>query len=274
MLSGVHEHGIGGRRHDQITLPAVQQRGGHPPRLAVVEIVRRQRPVGIDLRDIAALREAQEPFAARDLQSVPMAGHPAAEAEFLLIRRRKRFRAGGHGELRRGEGARFLPRDKVVVLPQQVPETPGLHGADGAVLLVEVAPLPEDDALAEPPQPERLPEREGDQPDRTRRLHRDSLPGRDQRAVREPVPGRDAGLSVPDAGMLVRIAGALDTTVNDLLGEEEPEQGRDLAAELEALNRQLAEREERSRRRWRAFFAAVGILALWGAVMLAAGLIR
>ena len=40
------------------------------------------------------------------------------------------------------------------------------------------------------------------------------------------------------------------------------------------LNRQLAEREERSRRRWRAFFAAVGILALWGAVMLAAGLIR
>lgn len=49
---------------------------------------------------------------------------------------------------------------------------------------------------------------------------------------------------------------------------------RDLAAELEALNRQLAEREERSRRRWRAFFAAVGILALWGAVMLAAGLIR
>ena len=68
-------------------------------------------------------------------------------------------------------------------------------------------------------------------------------------------------MSVPDAGMLVRIAGALDTTVNDLLGEEEPEQGRDLAAELEALNRQLAEREERSRRRWRAFFAAAQLLS-------------
>lgn len=92
--------------------------------------------------------------------------------------------------------------------------------------------------------------------------------------TRQAVARRETGLSVPDAGMLVRIAGALDTTVNDLLGEEEPEQGRDLAAELEALNRQLAEREERSRRRWRAFFAAVGILALWGAVMLAAGLIR
>lgn len=91
---------------------------------------------------------------------------------------------------------------------------------------------------------------------------------------RQAVSKWENGLSVPDAGMLVRIAGALDTTVNDLLGEEEPEQGRDLAAELEALNRQLAEREERSRRRWRAFFAAVGILALWGAVMLAAGLIR
>ena len=92
--------------------------------------------------------------------------------------------------------------------------------------------------------------------------------------TRQAVARLETGLSVPDAGMLVRIAGALDTTVNDLLGEEEPEQGRDLAAELEALNRQLAEREERSRRRWRAFFAAVGILALWGAVMLAAGLIR
>lgn len=90
--------------------------------------------------------------------------------------------------------------------------------------------------------------------------------------TRQAVSRWETGLSVPDAGMLVRIAGALDTTVNDLLGEEEPEQGRDLAAELEALNRQLAEREERSRRRWRAFFAAVGILALWGAVMLAAGL--
>lgn len=92
--------------------------------------------------------------------------------------------------------------------------------------------------------------------------------------TRQAVARWETGLSVPDAGMLVRIAGALDTTVNDLLGEEEPEQGRDLAAELEALNRQLAEREERSRRRWRAFFAAVGILALWGTVMLAAGLIR
>lgn len=92
--------------------------------------------------------------------------------------------------------------------------------------------------------------------------------------TRQAVSRWETGLSVPDAGMLVRIAGALDTTVNVLLGEEEPEQGRDLAAELEALNRQLAEREERSRRRWRAFFAAVGILALWGAVMLAAGLIR
>ena len=59
--------------------------------------------------------------------------------------------------------------------------------------------------------------------------------------TRQAVARWETGLSVPDAGMLVRIAGALDTTVNDLLGEEEPEQGRDLAAELEALNRQLAE---------------------------------
>lgn len=57
--------------------------------------------------------------------------------------------------------------------------------------------------------------------------------------TRQAVSRWETGLSVPDAGMLVRIAGALDTTVNDLLGEEEPEQGRDLAAELEALNRHL-----------------------------------
>ena len=50
--------------------------------------------------------------------------------------------------------------------------------------------------------------------------------------TRQAVSRWETGLSVPDAGMLVRIAGALDTTVNDLLGEEEPEQGRDLAAEL------------------------------------------
>lgn len=44
--------------------------------------------------------------------------------------------------------------------------------------------------------------------------------------TRQAVARWETGLSVPDAGMLVRIAGALDTTVNDLLGEEEPEQGR------------------------------------------------
>lgn len=43
--------------------------------------------------------------------------------------------------------------------------------------------------------------------------------------TRQAVSRWETGLSVPDAGMLVRIAGALDTTVNDLLGEEEPEQG-------------------------------------------------
>ncbi|MGM9662485.1 MAG: helix-turn-helix domain-containing protein [Oscillospiraceae bacterium] len=88
--------------------------------------------------------------------------------------------------------------------------------------------------------------------------------------VRQTVSKWEKGLSVPDAGMLVRVAEALDTTVSALLDETAPEPEaqqasvQDLAAGLELLSGQPARRSERKRKIWRAAFAAVGLCALAG----------
>ncbi len=85
--------------------------------------------------------------------------------------------------------------------------------------------------------------------------------------VRQTVSKWEKGLSVPDAGMLIRIAEALDTSVNVLLDAEVPKEDeqetlKTLAAKLELLNEQFAKRNERSRMIWRLIFIAVGIVAL------------
>ena len=89
--------------------------------------------------------------------------------------------------------------------------------------------------------------------------------------VRQTVSKWEKGLSVPDAGMLIKIADALDTTVNILLGEVTPEVEEDepvktIAAKLELLNEQLAKRNERRRKIWRTVFVVVGLFALAGIV--------
>ena len=89
--------------------------------------------------------------------------------------------------------------------------------------------------------------------------------------VRQTVSKWEKALSVPDAGMLIKIADALDTTVNVLLGEEAPEteeqeSTKAIAAKLELLNEQFAKRSERNRTIWRIVFIAVGIVALTGIV--------
>ena len=89
--------------------------------------------------------------------------------------------------------------------------------------------------------------------------------------VRQTISKWEKGLSVPDAGMVIQIADALDTTVNSLLGEEtpepeEPESVKALAAKLEVLNEQFAKRSERKRKIWRVVFSVIGILALIGLV--------
>ena len=81
----------------------------------------------------------------------------------------------------------------------------------------------------------------------------------------------EKALSVPDAGMLIKIADALDTTVNVLLGEEVPETAEQestqaIAAKLELLNEQFAKRSERNRKIWRIVFVTIGIVALAGIV--------
>lgn len=89
--------------------------------------------------------------------------------------------------------------------------------------------------------------------------------------VRQTISKWEKGLSVPDAGMVIQIADALDTTVNILLGEEtpepeEPESVKALAAKLEVLNEQFAKRSERKRKIWRVVFSVIGILALIGLI--------
>jgi len=84
--------------------------------------------------------------------------------------------------------------------------------------------------------------------------------------VRQTVSKWEKGLSVPDAGMVVKIAEVLDTTVNVLLGEEipsseEPDFIKILAAKLEALNEQYSKQDERSRRIWRMAFAVILIVS-------------
>ncbi|MDO4739413.1 MAG: helix-turn-helix domain-containing protein [Eubacteriales bacterium] len=94
--------------------------------------------------------------------------------------------------------------------------------------------------------------------------------------VRQTVSKWEKGLSVPDAGMLIALAEALETTVNILLDEappqvETPENTAQLAAKLELLNRRFYEMAERRRRLWRGASLALGVLGL---IQLAQWLLR
>lgn len=89
--------------------------------------------------------------------------------------------------------------------------------------------------------------------------------------VRQTVSKWEKGLSVPDSGMLIRLAEALDTSVTALLGEtagsepscDESAELKAIAAKLELLNEQFAARCERQRKLWRAVFVLLGAAALW-----------
>lgn len=82
--------------------------------------------------------------------------------------------------------------------------------------------------------------------------------------VRQTVSKWENGISVPDAEMLIKIAEALDTTVNIILGEqiiiEEKTELKAIASKLEILNEQMAKRNERVRRIWRIVFVVVIII--------------
>ena len=86
--------------------------------------------------------------------------------------------------------------------------------------------------------------------------------------VRQTVSKWEKGLSVPDSGMLIRLAEELDTSVTVLLGETavaEPDENAELkaiATKLEMLNEQFAARCERQRKLWRVIFVLLGAAAL------------
>ncbi len=84
--------------------------------------------------------------------------------------------------------------------------------------------------------------------------------------VRQTVSKWEKGLSVPDSEMLMKIAEALDTTVNVLLGEtvsaNDITEIQMLAAKLELLNEQFAKRNKSRRMVLILIFIAVGVLAL------------
>ena len=84
--------------------------------------------------------------------------------------------------------------------------------------------------------------------------------------VRQTVSKWEKGISVPDAGMVIQIAEALDTTVSVLLGEgipksEESDYVKTLAAKLEVLNAQYSKHNAHRRKILRIVFTAVLILS-------------
>ena len=89
--------------------------------------------------------------------------------------------------------------------------------------------------------------------------------------VRQTVSKWEQGRSVPDAEMLVRLSEALETSVSELLGEtQDPQQLTELqeiAAKLEQLNDRFARQQERKRKGWHRFFAAVIVLTVIGLLL-------
>lgn len=85
--------------------------------------------------------------------------------------------------------------------------------------------------------------------------------------VRQTVSKWEKGLSVPDAGLLIRLAEILETSVSTLLGDTVEPSGptNEIAQKLEQLNALLAERNRRSRFIWKlvaVFLIAIPVLRI------------
>ena len=80
--------------------------------------------------------------------------------------------------------------------------------------------------------------------------------------TRQTISNWEKNLSVPDADALVRLADALDTTVQTLLGqpEEASPEPPDIAAALCRINDQLA---IQNRRRWRIWKIVAWLIAVY-----------
>jgi len=91
--------------------------------------------------------------------------------------------------------------------------------------------------------------------------------------VRQTVSKWEKGLSVPDSELLIKLAEILEVPVSRLLGSkiEEEEQPDDLAEQLFRINEQLAIKNRRARRVWKAIaFIVGGVIAVYVLILILA----
>ena len=91
--------------------------------------------------------------------------------------------------------------------------------------------------------------------------------------VRQTVSKWEKGLSVPDSELLIRLAEILEVSVSQLLGSkiEEEEQPDALAEQLSRINEQLAIKNRRAKRVWKALaFIVGGIIAVYVLILVLA----
>ncbi len=92
--------------------------------------------------------------------------------------------------------------------------------------------------------------------------------------TRQTISKWEKNLSVPDADALLRLADALDTTVQSLLGQPEETQTpppSDIAAALSRINDQLAIQNRRRARVWKVILWVIGVLAAMQLMLLVLG---
>ena len=91
--------------------------------------------------------------------------------------------------------------------------------------------------------------------------------------VRQTVSKWEKGLSVPDSELLIKLAEILEVPVSQLLGSkiETAEQPDALAEQLSRINEQLAIKNRRAKRVWKAIaFIVGGIIAVYVLVLILA----
>lgn len=93
--------------------------------------------------------------------------------------------------------------------------------------------------------------------------------------VRQTVSKWEKGLSVPDAELLTRLAEVLEVPVSTLLGSTIPDDKEpdDIARQLARINEQLAVKNRRSRRIWKAVAAILIAVIIFNVVLIAANAI-
>ena len=91
--------------------------------------------------------------------------------------------------------------------------------------------------------------------------------------TRQTISKWEKNLSVPDADALIRLADALDTTVQALLGkpEEATESPSDVAAALSRINDQLAIQNRRRSRIWKIVAWLIAVYVGINALLLVLG---